>query len=250
MTLEPHATVRKARKLLNLYRNSSGGEQAKTRAVLRELLEKHGLTLADLEPHLPRSTDVTGAEAHRAADTHLLALSVDDEETVSAALAALVDEPDLSEDERRLILSRLSISKLVEALAPGWLHALADDEVEETHLLQAARSISEETVLAVGGMSIKDTVQGVVTREARRLARPERVLRAQDPLHAVYLAELCRLLARIPARVVQENAQWTVRAHISAHELGQVRALTDREALSRALERAAREAAQAAFGPR
>ncbi|WP_027482485.1 hypothetical protein, partial [Deinococcus pimensis] len=60
-----------------------------------------------------------------------------------------------------------------------------------------------------------------------------------------YLAELCRLLSRLPARVRQdERGAWSVVANVSAHELGRVRAMTDRDALAAALERAARQAAR------
>jgi len=243
-------TLGKARKLLNLYRGTSGGEQDKARAVLERLLRSNGLTLADLDPGLPRSADVSLVTAARSADAWLAALDRNDPDEVGAALTALMDDPDLTEQERVRVLRHLDITRLTESRAEAWLYDLRDDEVSPEHLLAAARSLPEASVLTVGGMSLAAAVRALVIPDARRRARPDRVLRADNETHAVYLAELCRLLSGLPARAVLDEADaWTVRANVSAHELGRVRALTDRAALAAALERAARQTARDVVPP-
>ncbi|MDR6218256.1 hypothetical protein [Deinococcus soli (ex Cha et al. 2016)] len=242
------ADLERGRKLLGLVRGAgSPGERSKARGALMRFLDARALTLADLHGGMPAVTDPDALHGWRDALGHLAALRSPDPEVVGAAVTALVDDASLTEDERAALLTHLDLDKLAASRAPGWLFELGDEEVTDRHVLDAARALSAQAVLSLGGMSVAGAVQTLVMGEARVQARPARTLRARDAWHAAFLAELLRRATGLPARA-QETAQgeWAAAGRASPTELSRVRAAAHNldGALRQALDRAARDVAR------
>ena len=236
----------RARKLLRLYRGGIGGERDKSGNLLRALLIEHALTLADIEPGLPRSTDPEQALSWREADTWLARLG---SEAEPDALTHLVDAEKLSLDERARVIARMSLARLAESRADAWLHTFGDDLVTPEHVAAAAAELADDAVAAHDARTIAEAVRDLSLPLARELARPERRLTARDDLHATFLARLCQGVSGLSVRVhATPDGSPVVVARLGGNELARVRSLAhaNEGRLREALRRAAITAADTA----
>lgn len=221
-------------KLLNLWRSAQGGEKQKARGALMRVLEGADLYLSDLETGLPRLRDPEAAPDAQTAQV-LTALShLDSPQHRDEALNLLVDAPGLTPQQRQRVLQVLDAARLAEIRAAGWAASQPDPEVTPEVMVRAAAELSEAALCADSAPTLAASLRNLSLLTAARLARPERLLRADDEYQAAFLQALCFSLSGVPASSCAEGEQCSVRAYLSANELAQVRAPRPRNATTAA----------------
>lgn len=204
----------RGRKLIHLYRRGVGGERENAGRLLAAHLRTHDLTLYDLDPSLPVSQDVRALEAWRESASLLSRLGTPEQDEV---LSRLVDAPDLTQNETERVLAALDLGKLVQTRAEGWAYG---DELTAGDYDRAGQGLTPAEVLPFSG-SVAERVRAALRERHDALTRPQRLLRAADPLTAHLFLGFVRAVGGRGATLTEAG----VSVRLSPDQLARVRTL-------------------------
>jgi hypothetical protein len=219
--------VEVARKLLAVFQKTAETPEGQAAGrQLSRMLEESNLTLRALDASFPDHRELGAMLTWRESLGWLAALEGDGKDE---ALEKLVDANDLSPDERRQVLTHLSLPALAASRVHGWSHM---GGLEANSFTATLNQLREEDVLTSSAVTIAEAL---------------RELKASDVTQAFFLLGLVRGIASRDGQMVQDDAGIRVRAQLSAQELSKLRSLqaTHLPELSDKLNKAAFSFAQA-----
>ncbi|SMB88420.1 hypothetical protein [Deinococcus hopiensis] len=204
----------RGRKLIQLYRRGVGGERENAGRLLATHLRAHDLTLYDLDPSLPVSQDVRALEAWRESAALLVKLGTPEQDEV---LTQLVDAEDLTQAELERVLAATDLEKLVRLRAEGWAYS---DALEAADFERAGQGLTPAEVLPHAG-PLAERVRAALRERHGALTRPQRLLRAANPLTAHLFLGFVESVGGRGARLTEDG----VSVRLSPDQLARVRTL-------------------------
>jgi hypothetical protein len=212
--------VEVAKKLLAVFQKTAETPEGQAAGrQLTRMLEESSSTLRALDLAYPDSRDLSLMLTWRESLGWLLALDGDGKDE---ALEKLVDATDLSTEERRQVLTHLSLPALAASRVHGWSHM---GGLEASSFTATLNELREEDVLTSSAVTIAEALKDVAWRRAWAHEHPWRELKAADQSQAYFLLGLVRGIASRDGQMVEDQAGIRVRAQLSAQELSQLRSL-------------------------
>ena len=212
--------VEVAKKLLAVFQKTAQTPEGQAAGrQLTRMLEESSLTLRALDASFPDHRELSAMLTWRESLGWLLALEGDGKDE---ALEKLVDASDLSLDERRQVLTHLSLPALAASRVHGWSHM---GGLEAGSFTATLNELREQDVLTSSAVTIADALKDVAWRHAWAHEHPWRELKASDQTQAYFLLGLVRAIASRDGQMVQDQAGIRVRAQLSAQELSKLRSL-------------------------
>lgn len=212
-------TLERGRKLIGLYRRGVGGERTNAGRLLLTHLRTHDLTLYDLDPSLPVTQEIAALDQWRESGAMIARLGAPDiaQDERDDLLTRLVDADDLSDSEMHKLIGAVSLNRLLEARVDGWAHEHGG-QPQDYRLATAA--VRPEALMAGTG-SLARRLLAATLQAHHDLTHPERTIRADSPLQQQFLAGVIESLTGQPATLVEGG----VRARLNVEQLARTRAL-------------------------
>jgi hypothetical protein len=212
--------VEVAKKLLAVFQKTAETPEGQAAGrQLTRMLEESNSTLRALDASFPDHRELAAMLTWRESLGWLAALEGDGKD---AALEKLVDASDLSSDERRQVLTHLSLPALAASRVHGWSHM---GGLEANSFIATLNLLREEDVLTSSAVTIAEALKDVAWRHAWAHEHPWRELKASDVTQAYFLLGLVRGIASRDGQMVHDDAGFRVRAQLSAQELSKLRSL-------------------------